>query len=336
MSIAGGYFLAVEAAKRVGCDCVQLFTKNNNQWRAKPISDDEARQFQDSLRQLEIQSPLSHSSYLINLASPNPDLWQQSMEAMAIELQRAAQLHIPYVVMHPGSFTTDNERDGLRRVARGLDEAFARVESQTVACLLENTAGQGSNLGWRFEHLAEIIDLSQVPQRLGVCIDTCHTFAAGYPLSEPDDYAQTMSQLEQIVGLQRVKAVHLNDSKTPLGSRKDRHEHIGRGEMGLRPFWHFLNDPRIASVPMYLETEKGTERGEDLDAINLRTLRELIGAPMPAPSRVREDSPATPRKSKQKTRAPATGRRPPSKRSSKAVRGARPVRPRSKSARRRR
>jgi deoxyribonuclease-4 len=277
MSIAGGYYRAVEAAAAVQCDCVQLFTKNNNQWKGKPITDDDAKQFQDALIEHHISAPLSHSSYLINLASPDSILRNQSIDAMVVELQRADKLGIPFVVLHPGSFTTSTEQQGLVTVARSLDEVFRQTGSLLTRCLLENTAGQGSNLGWRFEHLTEIMASCNFPDRLGICIDTCHTFAAGYPLTKPAEYDQTIRELDQAVGLKSVKAIHLNDSKMPLGSRKDRHEHIGRGELGLSAFRNVLNDPRMEAIPMYLETEKGTENGEDLDAMNLRTLRSLIG-----------------------------------------------------------
>lgn len=277
MSIAGGYYRAVEAAHAVHCDCVQLFTKNNNQWRAKPITEPEARQFRDALGQHGVRSPLSHSSYLINLASPDANLRGQSIDAMVVELQRASQLGIPYVVLHPGSFTTSSEAQGLTAVAVSLDEVFRQTGDIDTVCLLENTAGQGSNLGWRFEQLAAIRDRCKFPERLGFCIDTCHTFAAGYPLSEPVDYQATVATLDRLLGISDVKAIHLNDSKMPLGSRRDRHEHIGRGEIGLTAFWNLLNDSRLNQIPMYLETEKGTENGEDFDAMNLKTLRSLVG-----------------------------------------------------------
>ena len=292
MSIAGGYYRAVDAARAVECDCVQIFTKNNNQWRAKPIAEEEAQRFKQALVAQDIRAPLSHTSYLINLASPEPQLWRQSIDALVVELQRAEQLGIPYVVLHPGSFTSSSEAVGLTAVARALDECFRQTRGLAVVCLLENTAGQGSNLGWRFEHLAEITAQCKFADRLGVCIDTCHTFAAGYPLSEPAAYEQTMKQLDKIVGLARVKAIHVNDSKMPFGSRKDRHEHIGRGAMGLEPFRNLVNDPRFADMPMYLETEKGTEKGEDLDAINLRTLRSLIGSTARVTTKSKSKAPA--------------------------------------------
>ena len=297
MSIAGGYHKAVERATVAGCDCVQIFltpprrwpkpagkmesepvqrlTKNNNQWRAKPITEDDVARFRDALVENGISHPLSHASYLINLGSPKDDLWKKSIDAFVIELERAAQLGVPYVVLHPGAFTTSSEEAGLARIILALDEIHGQTDG-TANCLLETTAGQGSNLGWRFEQLATIIEGVQDPDRLGVCFDTCHVFAAGYPMDTEKNYRATMSQLSKTVGLNKLKAFHLNDSKREFGSRKDRHEHIGRGEMGLAPFRFLLNDKRFKEVPMYLETEKGIEDGVDLDVVNLKRLRELV------------------------------------------------------------
>jgi deoxyribonuclease-4 len=276
MSIAGGYYKAVEAAQRVGCNCVQLFTKNNNQWRAKPISDEQAERFRATLDQLGITHPISHDSYLINLASPDDLLWKKSIDAFVVELQRAEQLGIPYVVAHPGAYTTSSEALGLKRIAKALNEVHKQIKGCAAKCLLETTAGQGSNLGHKFEHLAEIIERTREPDRLGVCVDTCHVFAAGYPLDTLKNYRATMRALDQTVGVKQVKAFHLNDSLKPFGSRVDRHAAIGRGEMGLEPFRNLLADRRFRKVPMYLETPKGTERGKELDVINLATLRGLI------------------------------------------------------------
>jgi len=281
MSIAGGFHRSVEIAHAAGCDCVQLFTKNNNQWRAKEIDDASAAQFKAALADLGINHPISHDSYLINLAAPDEVLWQRSVEAFVVELQRAEQLGIPYVVAHPGAFTTSSEEAGLRRVIQGLDEVHAQTRGIAARCLLETTAGQGSCLGWRFEHLATILDGVRDPERLGVCVDTCHIFAAGYSLAEPGEYQATMSELIGLVGLERINAFHLNDSLKGLGSRVDRHAHIGEGHLGLEPFHNLLNDKRFTNVPMYLETPKGLRDGEDLDVINLRTLRGLIGAKRP-------------------------------------------------------
>lgn len=276
MSIAGGYYRAVETARRCGCDCVQLFTKNNTQWQAKPISDDDACRFQAALSDLSIGHPIAHDSYLINLAAPGARLWRRSVAAFVEELQRAARLGIPYVITHPGAYTSSSEEAGLRRVIEALNEVHAQTRSLRVATLLETTAGQGSSLGWKFEHLAEILMRVRDPERLGVCFDTCHVFAAGYPLTNPSDYRRTMRAFDKLVGLHLIKAFHLNDSQRPLGSRVDRHAHIGEGQLGLEAFSNLLNDRRFHHVPMYLETPKGKRQGVDLDVINLATLRSLV------------------------------------------------------------
>lgn len=277
MSIAGGYYKAVEIARRVGCDCVQVFTKNNNQWRAKELTDEDVARFRGALADLKITHPIAHDSYLINLASPDKELWKKSVDAFVVELLRADRLGIPYVVTHPGAFTTSSEAAGIKNVARALNEVHKQTRGITAKCLLENTAGQGSCLGRRFEELAAIWSGVKDPDRIGgVCIDTCHTFAAGYSLRTEKEYKATMTALDKTVGLKYVRAFHLNDSVKPLGSRVDRHAGIGRGQMGKEPFRFLLNDRRFKNVPMYLETPKGEEKGKDLDTINLQVLRKLI------------------------------------------------------------
>ncbi|MBI3462435.1 MAG: deoxyribonuclease IV [Planctomycetes bacterium] len=275
-SIAGGYYRAVETASAAGCDCVQLFTKNNNQWRAKQLSTDDVARFRAALAEWGIVHPIAHDSYLINLASPDEALWRKSVESFVVELNRAEALGIPYVIAHPGSYTTTSEEAGLRRIVEALDEVHRQTSGIAAQCLLETTAGQGTCLGWRFEHLATIIAGAREPDRLGVCVDTCHIFAAGYPLGTKREYNATIRALDQTVGLDRVRAFHLNDSRKPLGSRVDRHAHIGEGELGLEPFRYLLNDRRFRKTPMYLETPKGKRDGLDLDVINLRTLRGLV------------------------------------------------------------
>lgn len=276
MSISGGHYRSVEIAKDCGCDCVQLFTKNNNQWNARDITPEEVTRFSESLKQHGIKHPIAHDSYLINLGSPDNVLWKKSINACVIELRRAAQLGIPFVVAHPGAYTTSSEELGLKRIAKGLDEVHRQTRGVRSCCLLETTAGQGSNLGWKFEHLAAIIDKVKDPERLGVCFDTCHVFAAGYGLKTAEEYKQTMRELDQTVGVKLVKAFHFNDSKRERGSRVDRHEHIGVGHLGLEPFRFLLNDRRFAKVPMYLETPKGETKGVPWDVTNLKKLRGLI------------------------------------------------------------
>lgn len=282
MSIAGGYYKAVELARTAGCDVVQLFTKNNNQWRAKPISDQDVEQFRSQLTARSIAHPLSHACYLINLASADGLLWEKSVDAMVIELERAEQLGIPYVVVHPGASVDATEATGVKNVVRAINEIHRRTRKLAAMPLLENTAGQGSCLGWRFEQLAAILDRVREPKRLGVCFDTCHAFAAGYPLGEKAAYEATWREFDSAVGIERLKAIHLNDSKRELGSRVDRHEHIGRGQLGTEPFRLLLSDARLSGVPMYLETPKGQHEGENWDVINLRVLRELSRSANPS------------------------------------------------------
>jgi deoxyribonuclease-4 len=277
MSIAGGFEHAVQRAAEVGCQCLQLFTRNTNQWRARPIQADEPARFQAALALHAIRHTAAHASYLINLASPDDSLWRRSIDGLRIELARAQLLGIPYVILHPGAHMGQGDDAGLRRVVRALDEVDEPGSSTRPLCLLENTAGQGTTLGWRPEHLATILQRVRSPGRLGVCIDTCHLFAAGYALARADAYRRTIEVLRSTVGLGPIKVFHLNDSQRDRGSRIDRHEHIGRGRIGLQGFRRLLCDDRFQHVPMYLETPKGCDNGQDLDLVNLRTLRELAG-----------------------------------------------------------
>jgi deoxyribonuclease IV len=275
MSIAGGHDRAVLAAHAAGCTAVQLFTKNSNQWRSRPLADAGVAAFRESLERTGIGDPVAHASYLINLGSPDDALWDRSIAALTDELLRAEALGIGLLVLHPGAHMGAGEGPGLDRVARGLDEVHRRTAGAAAQVLLETTAGQGTCLGHRFEHLRGILERVAEPGRLGVCADTCHIFAAGYSLADRDQYNTTVSALDEAVGLGRVRVWHLNDSRRACGSRVDRHAGIGRGLLGLEPFRFLLNDPRFAAVPMILETPKGTDAGEDLDAINLRVLRQL-------------------------------------------------------------
>lgn len=221
---------------------MQLFTKNNNQWASKSIAPEEARRFLDALEKLGITHPIAHDSYLINLASPDPQLWRKSVDAFVVEMHRAEALDIPYVVTHPGAYTTGSEEGGLRNVVRALDEIHGQCHGLRVRCLLETTAGQGTSLGWQFEQLGLILDGLQEPDRLGFCFDTCHVFAAGYALSTKKGYETTMAAFDRLVGLERIKAFHLNDSRRERGSRIDRHEHIGHGRLGKAAFRLLLGD----------------------------------------------------------------------------------------------
>ena len=276
MSIAGGYHNALITAQTHGCGTVQLFTKNNNQWAGKPITDAESRLFRAKLGEFKLQLPIAHDSYLINLASPDETLYRRSIEAFVHEVERAEMLGLAYLVMHPGAPTDGDARAGIRRIAKALDETHRRCRKARVMILLETTAGQGRSLGHRFEELASIIDRVKNPERLGVCLDTCHVFAAGYSLFPAADYQATFKEFERVVGLEKLRAFHLNDSKKPLGSRVDRHAHIGEGCLGLEPFRMLLHDPRFRGHPMVLETPKDGPNDEDMDPLNLATLRELL------------------------------------------------------------
>lgn len=278
LSIAGGYYKAVDRAGQLGFDTVQIFTKNNNQWRAKPITDAEVEQFETSLKKNGIKKPISHDSYLINLASPDDELWNKSIDAMVVELERAHQLGIWHVVAHPGSHVGTGEAEGIKRIINGLNIVFERTKYILTSVCLETTAGQGTNLGYHFRHLGAIIKGCGSIDRLTACIDTCHVFAAGYYFATKDQYEGMMEDFDQHVGINRLVAWHLNDSKKELGSRVDRHEHIGKGCIGLEPFRAIVNDIRMAKIPMYLETAKEVdpESGREWDEINLETLKSLL------------------------------------------------------------
>ncbi|MFL5244820.1 MAG: deoxyribonuclease IV [Gemmataceae bacterium] len=276
MSIAGGYHRALLAAQALDCNTVQIFTKNNNQWYAKELLDEEIQTFRRTLRKSRLRFPLAHDCYLINLASPDDTLYRKSIEAFVVEVQRAERLCLRYLVTHPGAHMGSGEQTGLARVAAALDEVHTRCAGYRVKVLLETTAGQGTTLGWRFEHLASILKAVGDPKRLGVCLDTCHVFAAGYGLAPAAEYANTIKEFDRVIGLRRLEAFHLNDSLKPLGSRVDRHAHIGEGHLGLEPFRLLVNDPRFRNRPMILETPKEDGDRTNLDAVNLGTLRKLV------------------------------------------------------------
>jgi deoxyribonuclease-4 len=276
MSIAGGYHKALLTAHEYGCNTVQLFTKSSNQWKAKPFTDDDLATFGKTLVDTGLQCPTAHDSYLINLASPDETLWRKSLEAFVVEVERAEALGLTYLVTHPGSPTDGNEQKGLKRVAKALDEVHKRCRPARVRVLLETTAGQGNSLGHRFEHLARLLELVKHPERLGVCLDTCHVFAAGYGLRTAAEYAATMLEFDKVVGLEQLRVFHVNDSKKPQGSRVDRHEHLGRGCIGLEPFRLLANDARFQDRLMILETPKEEGDNDDMDTVNLGVLRGLL------------------------------------------------------------
>jgi deoxyribonuclease-4 len=286
LSIAGGLPRAVDRAEASRCEALQIFTKSAGQWRARPLPPEEIARFRRRVEETGIRPVVAHNSYLINIAAASPVLRARSLAALGEELDRAEALGLDGLVMHPGSHTTGTPEEGLRLIGDGIAALLkARPRGRTVI-LLEHTAGQGTNLGHRFEHLAAILERLDGSPRVGVCLDTCHLLAAGYDLCTPAGYRATFREFDRLVGLDRIKAFHLNDSKKPCGSRVDRHEHIGKGCLGLEPFRMLLNDRRFAKLPMLLETPKletpASLRRRDRDpwdARNLRTLRSLIPDP---------------------------------------------------------
>jgi deoxyribonuclease-4 len=282
MSVAGGVSRAVDRAVVHGCEALQIFTKNANQWRGKPLDPAEVRLFRERIEQTRITPVVSHASYLINLATTFPVLREQSIAAFVDELDRAEALGLLGVVIHPGTCTAGPDDEALRLIADAIREAFKARPRGTTMVLLEHTAGQGRTLGHRFEHLAAIIRHLRGSKRVGVCLDTCHLVASGYDITTETGYRDTFEQFERIVGLERLKAFHGNDSKRPCGSRVDRHEHIGHGCIGLEPFRRLLHDARFKGLPILIETEKthgaekkGTIVADPLDVRNLETLRRL-------------------------------------------------------------
>jgi deoxyribonuclease-4 len=273
-SIAGGVFNAIERGQKATCDTIQMFNKSNSQWRAKKIVQAELDKYFEAIEETGISVSVSHSSYLINIASPKDDLGKKSYLALKEEMERCQMLKIPNLVMHPGAHVGSGEEAGLDKIAGHISRMFDQLENNEVCLLLETTAGQGSVLGYKFEQLGYIINKVKDNSRLGVCLDTCHIFAAGYGLSDPKEYKKTMKTFDDEIGLDRLKIIHMNDSKKEFGSRKDRHEHIGKGFIGLEAFRNLVNDQRLKKMPMILETPKGEELTEDVE--NLKVLRSLV------------------------------------------------------------
>jgi deoxyribonuclease-4 len=273
MSIAGGLHLAFTRIRKVKGEALQIFLSNQRQWKTPPLTSEMIEDFWLQWEKNHRMVVAAHDSYLINLAAPDQTTVEKSVTAFADELVRAAALKIPFLITHPGSHRGQGVEAGLERFVHNLDSAISLSGTGTVEVLIETTAGQGTNLGCKFEEIAFILRESHYRDRLGVCFDTSHAFAAGYDFRTPETYEETFSLLDQIIGVKRLKFFHLNDSKRPLGSRVDRHEHIGKGEIGLKGFRLLLNDPRFQGHPMVLETPKGKDLKEDKK--NLRVLRSL-------------------------------------------------------------
>lgn len=275
-STAGGLHLAFDRIQQVGGKALQVFTRNQRQWKAAPLQPEEITSFARAWDQAGRLPVASHASYLINLASSKPEQVDKSISAFVDELSRCAALSIPYVVFHPGSHGGAGVEKGIANVSRNLDILIERAgdDCSSVTVLLETTAGQGTGLGYRFEELAAILELVNSSDRLGICVDTCHIFAAGYDIRTKETCRATFAEFDRLIGLDRICFFHLNDSKKELGSRVDRHEHIGKGHIGLEGFRHVLNDVHFAAMPMTLETPKGKDLAEDAE--NLKVLRGLL------------------------------------------------------------
>jgi len=273
-SIAGGVYKAIERGKEATCDTIQIFNKNNNSWKAAELKPDDVEKYFKLIDELGVTVATSHTSYLINIASPDKALYEKSINSLAEEMDRCNTLKIPTLVLHPGSHVGTGEAEGIKRVGKAINKLFKILNNNECTLLLESTAGQGSHLGYTFEQLAEMIDLVDNQDHIGVCMDTCHIFSAGYPLTDPKDYKKTMKSFNDTVGLDKLNIIHMNDSKKPFGEKKDRHEHIGKGEIGIEAFRNFVNDRRLEKVPMILETPKGDDLKDDIE--NLKILRGLV------------------------------------------------------------
>ncbi len=273
-STSGGVSKAIERAKKLNFSAIQIFTKNNNRWFSKPLEENEIDKFKILDDKSTIKFIVSHDSYLINLCASNPEILKKSQNAFVDELTRCEILGIPYLNFHPGSHTGRGEDDGLKVIAESINIAHSKTKDFKVSSMLEITAGQGTVLGYKFEHINRIIENVEEKQRMSVCIDTAHMFAAGYDFRDEDSYHKTMKEFDDIIGMDKLKCFHMNDSKKELGSKVDRHEHIGKGFIGLDGFRNIMNDERLIDIPKILETPKGKEQLEDLE--NLNILKDLI------------------------------------------------------------
>ena len=274
MSIGGGVWKALQRGASIGCEVVQIFVKNNMQWFGKPFPAEDLASYKAEVAKKEVAKIFGHTSYLINLGAPAGLIRENSMKSLLQEVELATSLDLPFLVMHPGAHVGQGEKVALRQISSALDVIFRASKKSKVRIALENTAGQGSCLGYRFEHMAAIYNAVDHPERLAVCIDTCHLFAAGFDIRTAKGWNAAMAQIDSLIGLKQVVAFHLNDSKTPLGSRVDRHAHIGKGQIGLTGFRHVVNDPRFRDLPGCLETPKEKDLREDVE--NLATLRGLV------------------------------------------------------------
>lgn len=273
-STAGGVSKSIERAEKLGFTAIQIFTKNNNRWFQKSFDEKEIDKFKSNLKNSNLKFIVSHDSYLINLCAKDKSILKKSREAFLDELTRCEQLRISYLNFHPGSHLGAGEKEGIKLIAESLNIIHNKTKNFKVSSMLEATAGAGTAIGYRFEQLREIIDLVEDQKRMSVCIDTAHIFAAGYDIKNPKNYKKVIKEFDEIIGLERLKCFHINDSKKELGSRRDRHEHIGKGFIGKEGFSNIMNDKRLKKIPKILETPKGKEMKEDIR--NIKTLLSLI------------------------------------------------------------
>lgn len=277
MSVAGGFENAFAAGVAAGCDCLQIFVKNQRQWKAAPITDEQITAYREAQERTGLFPVVAHATYLLNLASPDVAMRKKSVKALVEELSRCEALGVPSLVLHPGSHMGRGIDAGIKRIVASLDSVHRSTRGFASQILLETTAGQGNSIGHDIEHLGRICSDVTEHERLAVCLDTCHLFAAGYNLADFSDYDRTVAELEQRIGVDRIRCIHVNDSKGACGSRLDRHQHIGEGCLGRKGFANLVNDPRLVHAPRILETPKGqNDRGRDFDRVNLGRLRRLI------------------------------------------------------------
>ncbi len=274
VSVSGGMHTAFERGMKIGCATMQVFTKNSNQWAARPFTDEDIAKYKTARANATIQPVFAHASYLINLCATNPATLARSRAAFADELRRCGELQLEGLILHPGSHLGAGEQAGIQRIAESINAVHAQTTGSPVRTILETTAGQGTAVGYRFEQLHSILDLIDDRSRTAVCIDTCHLFAAGYAIDTEQGWESTMNEFDESIGMSLLAAIHVNDSKRERGSRIDRHEHIGKGAIGLRGFALLMNDPRLRSIPKILETDKSEDMHEDVE--NMALLRSLV------------------------------------------------------------
>ncbi len=274
LSTAGGVSKAFDRAVKLHCTTFQIFTKSNRQWQARALELEEIERYHQKQQESGLTPVVCHASYLLNLATPDDALWQKSINALITELERCEALKIPYLVLHPGGHMKSGTEAGLARISEALGRVHQHLPEYAVKVALEITAGQGTHLGHTFEEIAAIINNSAQSERLVVCFDTCHALTAGYEFRTPESYQAMMAEFEQIIGLERLKVIHINDSQNDFGSRVDRHTHIGEGFIGLEPFGYFLNDPRLKNIPFLLETPVKKDPQDNIK--NLETLWALV------------------------------------------------------------